>query len=165
LVKKFNLSFLIIGKNFRCGFRYEHPGGDRKSEGSPFDTDAASIKKMNGARGIDTEIMPPVLEASQPVSSSRIRAAITAGDLGMAAALLGRPFELDLRGMAKEKAESDGKMGWVYDAASVHRIIPAQGRYKVRFGEIDVLKEKGKVFIPGPDADSIELIVFPIGVI
>ncbi|GHU64852.1 hypothetical protein FACS189447_02630 [Spirochaetia bacterium] len=155
LEAKLNLTFLAIGNNFRCGFKHS--------------TDAAGIKRMNEARGIETEIVPPVLEASQPVSSSRIRAAVMAGDLALAAALLGRNFELDLRGMARTKAGFQGESGWVYDASSLHRVIPAEGRYKAEAKGVetfvDILKEKGKVFIPGPDADSIEIIVFPIGVI
>jgi riboflavin kinase/FMN adenylyltransferase len=142
---KLNLRFLAIGNNFRCGYRHN--------------TNAASVKEMNEIRGIETEIVPPVLEASQPVSSSRIRAAITTGDLALAALLLGRPFALDLRGMAKERAGVDDKRGWVFDPSSLHRIIPAEGKYT---GGIVI--KRGKVFIPGPDADSIEIIVFPIGV-
>jgi riboflavin kinase/FMN adenylyltransferase len=142
---KLNMSFLAIGNNFRCGFRQN--------------TNAGFIKKMNEARGVETEIVPPVLEDSEPVSSSRIRAAIRAGDLSLAAALLGRDYGLDLRGMAKEKAEVDKKTGWVYDAASLHRVIPAEGKYK---DGIEI--KRGKVFVPGPDADSIEIIMFPIGV-
>ncbi|MBI2894805.1 MAG: bifunctional riboflavin kinase/FAD synthetase [Deltaproteobacteria bacterium] len=43
---------------------------------------------------MDVEVVPPVLQSGEPVSSSRIRAALQRGDIEQATALLGRPYEL-----------------------------------------------------------------------
>jgi riboflavin kinase/FMN adenylyltransferase len=70
--------FMALGDNFRWG-RHR-------------DMDAGSIQRANRAKGIPTEIIPPVEIEGAPVSSSRIRAAILGGDLGLAERLLGRPW-------------------------------------------------------------------------
>jgi riboflavin kinase/FMN adenylyltransferase len=74
-----NLRYLVVGSDFHCGYR--------------LDTGAAAIKEMNNKDGVLTEVVPPVVWEGVPVSSSRIRAAIAAGNLAEAAALLGRPFD------------------------------------------------------------------------
>jgi riboflavin kinase/FMN adenylyltransferase len=108
-----HVGFLVIGSNFRCGFRQ--------------DTDASFIKTMNEKLGIETCVVPQVVEGGFPVSSSRIRAAIRGGDLAAAASMLGRNPDLDLRGIVPCTAGS-GK-GWYYEALRLGRIIPAPGSY------------------------------------
>jgi riboflavin kinase/FMN adenylyltransferase len=81
LLKYGNIGFFAVGNNFRCGYR--------------LDTDAAAIQNFFASRNISVEIVPEVchpadgLKGSQPVSSSRIRAAIAAGDITLAQAMLG----------------------------------------------------------------------------
>jgi FAD synthase len=70
------LAFLAVGENFRCG--------------CGLDTDAAAIRRITAGRGVETEVLKPVLFAGERVSSSRIRAAISAGEFEKARALLGR---------------------------------------------------------------------------
>jgi FAD synthase len=70
------LAFLAVGENFRCGHR--------------LDTDAAAIKRITAGRGVETEVLEPVLFEGERVSSSRIRAAISAGKFEKAQLLLGR---------------------------------------------------------------------------
>jgi riboflavin kinase/FMN adenylyltransferase len=143
------LSFLAVGSNFRCGYR--------------LDTRAADIKKLNERCGIPTELIPPVLEAGRPVSSSRVRAAVTRGDLAGAEALLGRKLALDLEGVPA--GNRDGKT--VFDLPSRNRITPPDGRYPVvLYGadtpagvKTEISLERGMVFVPAPfDAERVEFI-------
>jgi len=69
-------AYIALGTNFHCGYRR--------------DTDAGAFKEMAEHLGIEAEIIPPVLEGGKPVSSSRIRAALEAGDTGTVELLLGR---------------------------------------------------------------------------
>jgi riboflavin kinase/FMN adenylyltransferase len=136
LEDRIELVFLVIGVNFRCGYRQ--------------DTGASSIKTMNEKRGIATDVVPPVLEGSLPVSSSRIRVSITGGDPAAAAAMLGRNPELDLRRILPRPGGGEG--GW-YFPAPWDRVIPAPGRYEalVRgsgcFRTVVTVRDGG-VFIP-----------------
>jgi riboflavin kinase/FMN adenylyltransferase len=147
-----NLVFLVIGSNFRCGHNQ--------------DTDAAFIKTRNEKKGIATEVVSPVLEGNCPVSSSRIRAAILAGNLAEAAKLLGRPVELDLSGVI-EVQENPGTER-VYDLASCCRLTPANGRYLAllhkdnspELHKMEISVHNGRVFIPSPfSASRIELLL------
>jgi riboflavin kinase/FMN adenylyltransferase len=67
--------FVAVGSNFRCG----HCG----------DTDALRVKALYREAGIPVDVVAPVLEGASPVSSSRIRSALAAGDFSVAARLLG----------------------------------------------------------------------------
>jgi riboflavin kinase/FMN adenylyltransferase len=129
------LSYLAVGDNFRCGYR--------------LDTGAAVIKKMNEADNIPTDVIPPVIRGSFPVSSSRIRAAIARGDLAEAAALLGRNVEVDLAGFPSVPAP-----GGVVFKPLPGRILPPGGRYGARVGgeKTEVVLEEGRIFVPFPFA-------------
>jgi riboflavin kinase/FMN adenylyltransferase len=76
LLKHGNIGFFTVGKSFRCGHQ--------------LDTDAAAIREFFAARSVQIEIVDEVMEGSQPISSSRIRAAIADGDHQLAQAMLGR---------------------------------------------------------------------------
>jgi riboflavin kinase / FMN adenylyltransferase len=105
------LRYLAVGSDFRCGHR--------------LDTDAAALKRMNEVDGISTDILDSLVSGGAPVSSSRIRAAIAAGDLVEATALLGRNVELDLDGTPTTPGA-----GWVdFDVRAARRIAPPNGRY------------------------------------
>jgi len=75
LLKHCGIGFFAVGSDFRCGHQ--------------LDTDAGAIQKFFASRGIPAEIVPQVMEGIQPVSSSRIRAAITDGNLRLAEKMLG----------------------------------------------------------------------------
>jgi len=79
LLERCSIGFFAIGKNFRCGCQ--------------LDTDAPAIQRFFASRNIPVEIIPEVTEGSLPISSSRIRAAIAAGDLKLAEAMLMLPSE------------------------------------------------------------------------
>ncbi|MDR2535600.1 MAG: FAD synthetase family protein [Treponema sp.] len=138
LIKCGNLTYLVVGSNFKCGYQ--------------LDTDAGLIKQLNDARGIKTDVVPPVLDGAYPVSSSRIRRAIAAGDLAGAQAGLGRYVAVDLTGTAPECAGEEV----FFDLASQGRVLPPDGRYPSIAYEINITEGKkteirldhGKLFIP-----------------
>ena len=78
LIKHGNIGFFAVGNDFRCGYQ--------------LDTDASAIQSFFASRQIPVEIVPEVMEDGLPISSSRIRSAITAGDLSLAEKMLGRPL-------------------------------------------------------------------------
>jgi len=71
---------VFVGYNFRFG-----SGGAG---------DAVYLEKAGNELGFTVEVLPPVEMLGGPVSSSRIRAAVASGDMGLAEALLGRPYRL-----------------------------------------------------------------------
>lgn len=70
-----------------CGFNYTFGRGGKAG---PDD-----LRRLCAENGIRTEVAPPVLDGGEPVSSSRIRALLRAGEAEEAARLLGRPFGLE----------------------------------------------------------------------
>ena len=137
------VAFLAIGSDFRCGYKQ--------------DTDADLILEMNKRKGIPTEIVPPVFLPGEAegilVSSSRIRTAIAGGNLELAAALMGRNFELDVADLDADPdlVERGIRKTLKYSPRTANRIAPASGRYSVRVnpggieGRVDA--QDGKVFL------------------
>jgi len=78
LLKRGNVGFFAVGSGFRCGYQQ--------------DTDAEKIKNFFASHNIPMEIIPKVMEGSSPVSSSRIRSAISAGNIKSAQKMLGRTY-------------------------------------------------------------------------
>jgi riboflavin kinase / FMN adenylyltransferase len=85
-----DLRYLAVGHDFRCGHR--------------LDTGADEIEGYYEGSGVAVEVIRAVRVADHPVSSSRIRNAIAEGRLEEAEILMGRPFEMDLRGAARDAA-------------------------------------------------------------
>ncbi|MDR0451809.1 MAG: FAD synthetase family protein [Treponema sp.] len=112
--------FVAVGSNFRCGYRGA--------------ADAARLEALYRRAGIPVDVVRPVLEGGCPVSSSRIRSAIAAGDFSAAARLLGRNVEFDLSPVAGERREG----GSFYRTAPLRRIMPGPGAYPA------LLRCKGK---------------------
>ena len=69
-------AYISLGGNFHCGYHK--------------DTDAQAFKALAERLGVETEIVPPVLEGGMPISSSRIREALRALNYKEASLLLGR---------------------------------------------------------------------------
>ena len=134
-----NMGFIAVGSDFRCGYR--------------LDTDARAIQQFYASRSIPADIVEGIMEGSRPVSSSRIRAAITGGKLKEAAHMLGFPFTLDLGGAVDY---SGGRQ--VYRVAELGRILPPPGRYPVLFRKTpedsgtaaEIIVDKGTVRVPEP---------------
>jgi riboflavin kinase/FMN adenylyltransferase len=83
LVRDLGVRWLLVGKDFRYG---------AKRAG-----DFASLQSAAQKQGFGLEAMDDVMEGSQRVSSSGVRAALAAGDLAGAARLLGRDYTMSGR--------------------------------------------------------------------
>lgn len=83
LVKKLKARWLLIGEDFRFG-------AGRAG-------DLALLKRLGGPHGFEIETMPTVAQSGARVSSSAVRAALAAGDLAKAEALLARPYSISGR--------------------------------------------------------------------
>ncbi|MFP4636934.1 MAG: hypothetical protein ACLFM6_00705 [Spirochaetaceae bacterium] len=83
LTEALHIEYAAVGPDFHCGRN--------------MDTDARGVARYLTARGIRVDIAGPVYDNGSPVSSTRIRRAVAAGDLQAARALLGGDFVLDLR--------------------------------------------------------------------
>lgn len=77
-----HLQLMVAGFNF-------HLGHNR-------DTGPEELKTWFNARGIRVDIVPALKDNVDSISSSRIRRAVAAGDLGRATRLLGRPYRIDV---------------------------------------------------------------------
>lgn len=76
-LRPLHLAQLVIGYDFRLG----------KGRSGDF----ATLKALGERHGFGVEQVPPVLYGEAPISSTRLRAVIAAGDMATAAAMLGRP--------------------------------------------------------------------------
>ncbi|MDR0596945.1 MAG: FAD synthetase family protein [Treponema sp.] len=151
LADRGNLRFLVIGGNFRCGYRHS--------------TDAALIRKMCLSKGIPTEVAAPLAVGGNQISSSRIRVAIASGSLAEASEFLGRRVEIDFAGLAAVS----GPGGVYFDLASQNRLMPPPGSYPALLfdnsptaREVEISIDKKGVFIPldGPGPDTVRRVEF-----
>lgn len=75
--------------------------------------------------------VPPTLFKEETVSSSRIRAALQAGNVHLATELLGRPYSL--AGIVHEGQRRGQQLGFpTANLEEIHTVIPANGVYAVR---------------------------------
>ena len=80
LIARFKLRRLVIG--------YDHGFGRGRSG------DAETVREICTKYGVDVEVVGPQLAGEEPISSSRIRTALAAGDVEAAREGLGRPYSL-----------------------------------------------------------------------
>jgi len=83
LVEGCRLQWLLVGDDFRFGARRAG--------------DVALLRSFGERCDFTVEQIAPVLHAGERVSSSRIRAALSAGDLALAGDLLGHPYAISGR--------------------------------------------------------------------
>lgn len=81
LVDRLHTKIAVCGFNFTCGY------------GSP--ANAQDFRALCAKKGIQVDICEPVLDDGEPVSSTRIRRCVQAGDMEGAARMLGRYFTID----------------------------------------------------------------------
>ncbi len=113
----FGAASVVEGYDFRFG---------KAREG-----DAAKRRELCGARGVAVEIVPPLLDGGEPVSSSRVRRALTAGDVVTAARLLGRPYSVS--GVVGRGAARGRTIGFpTANLEGVATLLPADGVYAGR---------------------------------
>lgn len=128
------LAEIVVGQNFTFG---KNRAGN-----------SGTLPGLARAAGIHARIIPHVEQDGAPVSSTRIRAAVAAGDLPLARALLGRPFALAgsvVRGRAVGRT-----LG--FPTANVQPVLPirpAPGIYAARLALPDGTRP-GAAFVPDP---------------
>src|SRR6185436_6513877 len=95
---------------------------------------AGNIETLAGlcqAADVSLEIVPPISVAGEIVSSSRVRAAIQAGDVDLARQLLTRPYRV--RGMVTHGAGRGAKLGFpTANLEAIDTLLPAQGVYSAQ---------------------------------
>jgi riboflavin kinase/FMN adenylyltransferase len=117
LVQALGTRRVVIGKDFRFG---KDRGGD-----------AALLRHEGAARGFGVDVVPPLLVGGTPVSSTRIRAALAAGRLAEAKALLGREYRISGRVMRGERVGT--RLGFPTANIRLHRLVsPLDGIFAVR---------------------------------
>ncbi|HOX33929.1 MAG TPA: FAD synthetase family protein [Spirochaetales bacterium] len=112
------LRFLAVGADFRCGYR--------------LDTGSDEIRSQCAELGVEARILPSLAWAGKAVSSSRIRRAVLEGRLDEARVMLGRDFEVDLRG-----ARFGTAGGILAIEPGTEQLAPPSGRYEAELGEGD----------------------------
>lgn len=119
LVARMKVKELVIG--------YDHGFGRGRSG------DAETLDAMGAELGFGVQVVPPRMADGGPVSSSRIRRALLAGDARTAQAGLGRPYSL--RGVVVRGDGRGRRLGFPtanLQIADSRKLIPAEGIYAVR---------------------------------
>lgn len=93
--------------------------------------DVELLARLTRAADIELEVVQPVSDAQGPVSSSRIRQAIAAGEVADAGRMLGGPYRL--RGMVTHGAKRGLKLGFpTANLEAIDTLVPAEGVYAGR---------------------------------
>lgn len=116
LVDKMNAGAVCCGSDYRFG------------KGAEGDTEV--LTKLCGEYGIAVHIIPPLLWCDSPVSSTRIRAAIEAGDMIAAAELLGRPYSLRLPVVQGRRLGRTIGIPTINQMLPPHLVLPRFGVYR-----------------------------------
>jgi riboflavin kinase/FMN adenylyltransferase len=91
----------------------------------------AALRDLCAAAGVGFEEVPPLEVGGEPVSSSRVRAALLAGDVAAAAELLARPYRIV--GTVVTGARRGRTIGFpTANLADVPTVLPGNGVYAVR---------------------------------
>jgi riboflavin kinase/FMN adenylyltransferase len=109
---------VIVGQGWRFG---------HKAAG-----DVATLTRLGDELGFDVDALDLVAAGGGTVSSSRIRAVVAAGDVELAAALLGRRFDVD--GVVVRGAARGAALGYPTANVEVDPVLvqPARGAYAGR---------------------------------
>lgn len=108
---------LVEGSNFGFG---------RGREG-----DVAMLARLCEAARIRLSVVPPVIFAGGEVSSSRVRAALTSGNVREATSLLGRPYRL--HGLVGSGQRRGQQLGFpTANLEQMETLVPGEGVYAVR---------------------------------
>ena len=106
------------------------------------------LEALGRTLGFDTRAVPPLRRGGAPVSSTRVRDAIVAGDVALATKLLGRPLTVEgavVRGRGRGRA-----IGMpTANLASQNELLPAPGVYASRVS-LDGTAWRGATFIGEP---------------
>jgi len=121
LVDAIHITEVHEGENFRFGYHAE-AGAGRAQSGN------ASLEALGQEFGFAVTIYAPRRLRGAPVSSSRVRKLIAAGDVSHARALLGRPFAIDSR-PAPGRGYGTRYAVPTINLATYHELLPAHGVY------------------------------------
>jgi riboflavin kinase / FMN adenylyltransferase len=95
--------------------------------------DVETLRALGASLGFEVDVVGPVDYGGQHVSSSRIRRAITGGDLASAAAMLGRPYGVVGRvGQGERRGRLLGVPTINLSELSPRKLLPPDGVYAVR---------------------------------
>ena len=115
LVQQLQAQVVAVGENFRFG--------------SGRSGDIHTLQQLGAERGIEVLVQPLLADQQEQLSSSRIRRALAAGELGQAAELLGRPYRfggtvVSGRGLGRQ-------LGWPTANLQVdgRKFLPLEGVY------------------------------------
>jgi riboflavin kinase/FMN adenylyltransferase len=128
LVSRLGARHLVIG--------YDHGFGRGRSG------DATTLRSLGAREGFTVDVVEPVIEAGAPVSSSRIRQALSNGDLAGAASGLGRAYSL--RGTVVRGDGRGRTLGFPTANLAVPdptKLLPQEGIYAVRADIAGVLRD------------------------
>jgi riboflavin kinase/FMN adenylyltransferase len=93
--------------------------------------DIETLREFAGRTGVALEVVEPYVLDGEVVSSSRIRRAITAGDVRAAAEMLARPYRI--RGTVAHGAGRGAKIGFpTANVEAIDTLLPAAGVYAGR---------------------------------
>jgi riboflavin kinase/FMN adenylyltransferase len=93
--------------------------------------DTTALRELCAAAGVAFEEVSPLRSGGEPVSSSRVRSALLAGDVALAAELLGRPYRI--AGTVVTGARRGRTIGFpTANLANVPTVLPGNGVYAVR---------------------------------
>jgi riboflavin kinase/FMN adenylyltransferase len=119
LVARMGVSELVIG--------YDHGFGRDRSG------DAETLRRIGREMGFAVDVVPPVASDGDPVSSSRIRRAVSTARMGEARAALGRPYSL--RGVVVRGDGRGRHLGFPtanLKVPNADKLIPPPGIYAVQ---------------------------------
>jgi len=118
----FEAKWLVEGTNFGFG---------RNREGN-----VNTLLAFCQAAHIGLTFVPPIELDGQPISSSRVRKALLAGEVRAAVALLGRPYRL--HGVVGEGQKRGKTIGFpTANLSNVETLLPANGVYAVRVQHLE----------------------------
>jgi riboflavin kinase / FMN adenylyltransferase len=119
LIGRFRMEHLVIG--------YDHGFGRGRSG------DVETLRQIGARVGFGVDVVAPVEDGAEPVSSSRIRRALQDGDVAAAARGLGRPYSVT--GTVVRGEGAGRRLGFPtanLDVGSSDKLIPHEGIYAVR---------------------------------
>ena len=119
LVGQLGVDELVIG--------YDHGFGRGRSG------DVETLRTIGRDLGFEVDVVPPVKADGDPISSTRIRRSLAAGDVVRARTALGRPYSF--RGVVVRGEGRGRKLGFPTANLAIHsgeKLLPPAGIYAVR---------------------------------
>jgi len=107
LVESYHPTDVVVGFNYTFG---------RQGAGTP-----ELLMALEASHGFRTHVLPAYLMEGEPVSSTRVRQALEAGDVASVSALLGRPYALYGRMFKSGLLEHDP--AYARPAAGAYRVL------------------------------------------